>query len=296
MDIRQFDGYETIRLHTKESELLLDPKHGMTVVSFKVRGTECIFYDPERKEEGKTYGIPLLFSTPNRIKNNRYTFEGREYQGEMHGFARLMPFHIEKATVQSVTGTMEFSPKFPLFPFSSVLSLTITLTGTDIRWDYSLENKGDKDIPFGIALHPFFLKQGKTHFATTATLAMETDATMLPTGAVHPVDYQLPTDADTAHLDTVFCNPDNNVITCLSSGTFLFTISGSPEFRHVVIYTPEGKPFVCIEPQSCSTDCVNLDAKAGRKLSGLQVVRPGETAKGFMMIFATTCSHGISRP
>jgi aldose 1-epimerase len=44
----------------------------------------------------------------------------------------------------------------------------------------------------------------------------------------------------------------------------------------LVIYTPAGRPFFCVEPVSHVTDAFNL-AEAGRADSGTSVLEPGET-------------------
>jgi aldose 1-epimerase len=45
--------------------------------------------------------------------------------------------------------------------------------------------------------------------------------------------------------------------------------------RHLVCYSPENRPFVCVENLTSSPDAQNLYAKGHRERSGLTIVEPG---------------------
>jgi aldose 1-epimerase len=53
-------------------------------------------------------------------------------------------------------------------------------------------------------------------------------------------------------------------------------IRAEPPLDCLVVYTPAGRPFFCLEPVSHVTDAFNL-AAAGRRDSGMLVLEPGET-------------------
>ena len=46
--------------------------------------------------------------------------------------------------------------------------------------------------------------------------------------------------------------------------------------KHLICYSPAGKPFVCVENLSCAPDAQNLYAKGFAELSGLSIVAPGQ--------------------
>ncbi len=52
--------------------------------------------------------------------------------------------------------------------------------------------------------------------------------------------------------------------------------------KHLICYSPAGKPFVCVENLSGAPDAQNLFAKGRTELSGLRVVPPGETLAGWV--------------
>ena len=71
-----------------------DESDGMTCTSLVFNGDEYVYFDEKRKESGGTYGIPILFPTPNRVRGGSYSFGGRKIVGNRHGRLRHMPFMI----------------------------------------------------------------------------------------------------------------------------------------------------------------------------------------------------------
>jgi aldose 1-epimerase len=58
------------------------------------------------------------------------------------------------------------------------------------------------------------------------------------------------------------------------------TLGASPDFTHVVVYTPAARPFFCIENQTCSTDAHNLHARGFVRQAHLSIVEPGQSHRG----------------
>ena len=98
-----------ISLHNDYVSLRADEHDGMTVVSLKFKGMETVLYDDERRKSGATYGIPILFPTPNRISGGEFTFNGKCIKGEMHGALRHAAFRITSQSETSVEGEVPFS-------------------------------------------------------------------------------------------------------------------------------------------------------------------------------------------
>lgn len=55
----------------------LAPEHGFNVERIVYQNTDLIECDAERAQKGCTYAIPILYPTPNRVRNNQFCFEGR---------------------------------------------------------------------------------------------------------------------------------------------------------------------------------------------------------------------------
>ena len=55
-------------------------------------------------------------------------------------------------------------------------------------------------------------------------------------------------------------------------------------FGHVVVFTPPGQPFFCVENQTCSTDAINLHADARMTLGRLLAPHANEEAQEHLAV------------
>ncbi|MFA6776581.1 MAG: hypothetical protein WCR76_09990 [Sphaerochaetaceae bacterium] len=256
-----------------------------------------MWYDQQRFLDGRTYGIPVLFPFPNRIRDGRYLFDGVSYGPMgMHGFVKdeafaVTPVHEEegKACIEGVFDFTEIHPLFKCFPFSFNLTVGITLSPHKIRWEYRVRNTGGRSFGYGFALHPFFLCTDDTTMQVDAPYVMDSDANNLPTGRLVPVEgtrydlLSMHTVREVAGLDSVLYREEGSFGCRMTSpGVARIAMETSGEFRHFVVYTPVGAPYFCLEPQTSSTDCHNLYALGHRKVSNLLIVNPQSNLSGWI--------------
>jgi aldose 1-epimerase len=57
-------------------------------------------------------------------------------------------------------------------------------------------------------------------------------------------------------------------------------LEATPDFSHLVLYTPRAEGYFCLENQTCSTDAHTLFDRGFRRESGLRIVKPGEIHRG----------------
>lgn len=264
-----------ITIHDDRISLTADENDGLTVVSLRYNGIETIEADEERIRKGVTYGIPILFPTPNRISGGRYTFNGRTIEGEMHGTLRHARFGIISHADDSIEAEIPFSALGSLFPYDGHFHLHLHLLGGAVIWDFSIRNEGEEPLAFGLALHPFFCKQEGMRFSSTLEYEMEASEEKLPSGRWTRTDYGREKDVSGMDIDTVFFS-DSTIRSSLVSEAYSIEITGSDDFDHVVVFTSPDRSFICVEPQTCSTDAHNMYAKGLKKESGLIIV-PGES-------------------
>ena len=260
-----------ITIESKDLRLAADPDDGMTVCSLQYKGMEMIEADEERKKAGATYGIPMLFPTPNRVKGERYEFNGRTVKGVMHGNLRHSAFHDVEVSGSRVDAVLPFSRLGEFFPYEGKFILSLIVEDDSVLWDISVVNDGDEPFSFGFALHPFFRKREGMRFSSTLEYEMEADEDKIPTGRYAVTDFGEEKDVSSISTDTVFF-ADSPVKSILSSAGCRLTITGSDDFDHVVVYTAPDKSFICVEPQTCSTDAHNLYSRGFERESGLITV------------------------
>ena len=273
-----------IEIHNDRISLTADENDGLTVVSLEYDGIETIEADEERIRKGVTYGIPILFPTPNRISGGRYVFNGRTIEGEMHGNLRHARLSIISHSTDSIEAEIPFSALGSLFPYDGHFHLHLHLSEGAVIWDFSIRNEGEEPLAFGLALHPFFRKTEGMVFSSTLEYEMEANEDKLPSGRWTKTDYGNEKAVSGMDVDTVFFS-DNTIRSSLVSEAYSIEIAGSDDFDHVVVFTSPDRSFICVEPQTCSTDAHNMYAKGLKKESGLIIV-PGESSYELSAVIA----------
>ncbi len=258
---------------------------GGNCVSLEFKDGVKILRAPKNIEELKAtpllYGTPLLLP-PNRISGATFNYMGKKYvlpmnepehNNHCHGEMYHTPINVEKITENSAILSFE-SKEGDLyldFPHPFKYTVTYSVDESGLTQKVSVTNDSDEIMPFAVAFH------------TTFNLAFEggnPEDYSLYIPAVHEyiremVDY-IPTgeiDLDFAekkelrlgvwkpakHFITKFMKLDGEVCKItndVTGKTVKYWCSAEYGFRH--IFNGGSKEFICIEPQTCATDALNL--------------------------------------
>jgi aldose 1-epimerase len=251
-------------------------------------------------------GTPIMFPSPNRVRDSVFEFEGRRFvfvpnsgANFIHGLVRRRPWRAgdpiagpRQASVATWIDWDQGQPDFAYFPVMHRLTVTYTLRPGRLVIGYRVANRGPDRLPFGFGLHPWFRIPGnrtQVLVRVPATRRMESEQ-WLPTGRELPVagtpfDLRRPTSLQGLALDDVYLHrggrpgPTAPFFEWVDRGLRV-TFEPSAAFTHFVVYTPPDRPVFCLENQTCSTDAHNLHARGFRRQAHLQVVDPGKTARG----------------
>jgi aldose 1-epimerase len=309
--VERVDGLQIHTLRQCETVARLAPEGGANVFSIQVDGVEYL-HQPESAEgiAGVRCGVPVLYPTPNRVKNASFTFEDQVIEFEpnaganfIHGLVNRHRWQVFCTTLQrdavSVTCRADFREGSELngqFPFEHQLFLTVEVKEQAVSWTYKVDNRTAASgapsaaVPFGFALHPYFVYQGsreQTFLTIPATHWMESTA-QLPSGALVPasqLDYPLgsPFSLKGTTLDDVFWGMQAGQPTLIEfrEARRSISIETSPDFTHLVVWTPQ-RPYFGIENQTCSTDAHNLYAAGKQRAAHLQICPAGEIRTGWV--------------
>lgn len=288
-----WEGKEAYTLTKGELSMAVCPGDGMNIHSIVFEGHTVVEIQEERRQAGKLYAVPILYPTPNRVKNNRWTLGEQTCPAVMHGIARYMAFQTEEAVETDgkcrITASCRWDEKqerFPLFPYVSQMRITLENDGREIRFIYEVTDQDEKVLPYGLALHPFFSSDGTETIRVFADERMEMTEEKLPTGRLLPVcgtqyDLRGGRRVDELDLDHVYTGMTGNPRAEIQFADFQLTLDASEEFGYMVVFTPDA-PFFCLENQTCSTDAHNMYQNGFQKESGLLQVLPGESQKGWV--------------
>ena len=282
--------------HTTRIAVL--PRMGANLISFQVDGREFIHFDAERvlAQGSQMTGCFHMFPTPCALDRGRYVFQGREVvqrkRGEVinnHGLLRDETFAIRKTDTELVAWLEwdEGSAVYEGFPWPGRVEIRYRLMGRGLEVMFRFENRGVSPAPVGYGVHPFWQftcdrADVLVKVPAEYRLALDNYVDQNPTGELIPVegtkydlrDYRPLTDL---FIDDVFWpRPEGECAGVIFPKEGLkVRIEASSNMRHLVCYSPEGRPFVCIENLTSAPDAQNLYAKGFEELSGLTIVEPG---------------------
>ncbi len=244
-------------------------------------------------------GIPILFPFPNRIRSGHFRWAGQDYQlplnsqgkNAIHGFVYDRPWRVTAHGNDFVTGEFQLSVDAPdrmsLWPGDFLLCVDYELIHNRLRANFRITNVGSKPIPWGLGTHPYFRlplsAQGRWEdcvIELPVTQQFEL-VESLPTGKIDAIqnelDFQSGEYVSTLKLDDIFTSLDYDGpqfdMTLIDEAAGLQVVQTCPPiFRDVVVYTPAGRPSICIEPYTCPTDAINLESQG--LSAGLRVLAP----------------------
>lgn len=98
-----------------------------------------------------------LFPFCGRMTRGIYTYQGKEYEMMIHGFAKVTEF--EKAEQSEKKVVLYFDSNettLPIYPFRFRFLVSFELEGSTLKQTYMVENKDDKTMYFAVGGHPGF--------------------------------------------------------------------------------------------------------------------------------------------
>ncbi len=289
--------------HATQIEVL--PRMGANLVSLRVDGRELIHFDPASVLGDALHmtGCFQMFPTPCLLTGGRYAFAGREVVQRKrgvdypsHGLARDETFAIMK-TDTALVARLEWEkgdPVYDGFPWEGSLTTTFRpiSRGLEIAWAFA--NRSSSSAPAGYGLHPFWAIPGDRADVSVKVPAdyrfeLVDYESQTPTGKLIPVSgthYDLRDwrSLATLDIDDIFWPkpPQEEAGVRYRSEELRVAIQCSHNMRHLVCYSPVGRPFVCVENLSCAPDAHNLHANGYEEMAGLAIVAPGGKLEGWV--------------
>ncbi|WNG40171.1 aldose epimerase [Archangium violaceum] len=227
----------------------LVPERGALITRFIVEGEPILFLDestladPTKNVRG---GIPVLFPSPGVLPGGKYTVEGHEFPMRRHGFARDLPWEVRTQEASRVVLALGHSEQtLREFPWRFEALLTVTLEGSALHLSFSTENRDSRPMPLHLGYHPYFYVPQ----ANKAAARVETDAKSA-------WDNRQGATVSFSGLDLTEPEVDMHLLDHSPQGTTLergpglrpVELAWSPSFTMLVVWTLEGRDFICVEP------------------------------------------------
>jgi len=288
-----------LALHAGDYALTLCPEIGGSIARFTWRGIDLMRpMSGAAIAAGNSEGAACfpLFPFSNRLRHGHFHFDGREIYLPRntsgphveHGHGWQRPWDVIAADSSSATLGLTHDPaKDGSWPFAYRAEMRFALTADGLAVTLGAENTGDRRMPFGCGLHPYFPRSKLSHLQAGVQGFWEADSEVMPTRHV-AVPAALDLNAVLAMQDIVV----DNVFTGFGGRANItwpehqaaLSITADPAFAQLVVYVPDlatqaaeagSPPYFCAEPVTNITDAFNM---AGD--TGMIVLAPGETFSG----------------
>ena len=230
-------------------------------------GRELMWQDGGKGYWGKH--APLLFPACGRLKNQKYTYGGKEYALKPHGFIGSVTFDLVSKTDSSVTLVSHADEStLSVYPFNYELTASYTLSGEDVLCEVTVKNADDKTMPYMFGWHPGFalptdggadIESYAICFGEEVTNLKWTPLQNGPFATPTPKDYRICDgkyplcEAEIYANDTmIFSEIPTSLVMKPDCSSYKLALEWSENTPYLCIWKhPEnGAKFICLEPWS----------------------------------------------
>ncbi len=209
---------------------------------------------------------PVLFPFIGRLEGKKYTFQGKEYEMGIHGFAKTLEFLPDYRGADTLTMTLSATDAtLQIYPFDFLYEVSFRLEGKTLVVGNRVVNQGQDTMHFALGGHPGFrvpLQEGEafTDYRLTFCEASNperilfTDDSVLVSGKTetYPLEngHTISLRHDLFDNDAIILQNMPRQVT-LTNGTHGVTVS-CPDMPYLGFWHCPKKPapYVCIEPWS----------------------------------------------
>ena len=291
---------ENVCLTHGAMSVVISPKLGGTILSFQsldqngeridwLRATQA---NEQREPKAFQTGCFPLFPFSNRIADDRLLFEQQEYpllsnlpgSFMIHGHSWMGAWRVTEQSTSSLSIVFDMPHQDVAshgWPFSYLAEQRFELSEQGLKVTLKLTNTSTQTMPAGMGLHPYF------NWLEGMQVTAKCQGMWLGSAKNIPVQEDFSHQAITAlaqgellkGLDNNFTQWDGLARIEWPDSKACMTIKASDMFRHLVVYSPEGEDYFCLEPVSHVTNAFNHPEWSDAQ-GGMQILSPNETIQG----------------
>lgn len=270
-----------------EASLVLDPRLGGSVSSWTVAGREILRAARNGADDPRdTGGFPLV-PFCGRIPDGRLNWEGGVVTlppnmppepHAIHGFGWQTDWRAERQGEAGAVLTHRHEAS--LWPWTYEAWQRFDLSADMIKVTLRLTNLDTRPMPASFGWHPYFPAAGARLRAPVCGV-WPPDPEQL-TALSPQTDLREPRPVAELALDHAF-KLDGRAIEMTWPGRSIgLRMAFDDIFGSLVVYTPAGEDFFCVEPISAPPNAANFLSRS--KETGLSILAPGETVEGAIVL------------
>ncbi len=253
-------GYRTLTLTDGDYSLTVTPEKGGMATSFTKKGEEYLWLRDGNYESSDRprCGIPILFPCCSKPDGGVHVFDGVAYPMEVHGFADLVPWKVDRAEDSVIELSLDPNglTKF-VYPFAFHLSMRYELSGNTARLVLTVTNCDERAMPFSIGFHPYFAASSleNVSFDIQAATCSEDAKGEQPAAPAVITLTKKEGSADSIRLLQGVRSPMR--FTDAGNGHEVTVAFDEAVFGNGVLWQQDAEHFVCMEPWNGWANSVN---------------------------------------
>ena len=219
----------------------------------------------------------------NRLGYRRFRWAGQDHTTaanfddnphSVHGVAWQRPWSAVSSSASEAELSLSHEPDAH-WPFAFEARQRFVLSEGQLEMHLSFTNRAAHPQPVGLGWHPYFPKRARSRLHVELTDRWESDASGLPTRRVP----QQGIDGDIAHLSYDHCFEGWRGAARIRDEKLSMRLSSS--LPYLVVFTPESKPYYCVEPVSHVSNAIHMAEPAAH---GLRAVAAGASFEAWMKL------------
>ena len=274
----------SFELHAGALRLALRPDLGGCIAGLWHRETPILrSTEPVELSASRQSGCYPLLPYSNRLAYRKFRWKGHEHTTgpnfdgsphSVHGMGWLRPWTIVSSSMLEVVIRLVHVADAD-WPFAFEAMQYFNLTPDSVSVQLVFTNTAETAQPVGLGWHPYFTKRARSRLHIELASRWDADAAQLPVRKV----AQPGIDSDVSHLDFDNCFDGWRGPARIRDEKFSLQLTSSLD--HLVVFTPQTKPYFCVEPVSHVSNAIHMADPAAH---GLRSVAPGESVDATMKL------------
>jgi len=284
-----------LSIATHRAELEVAPSEGGCITAFRWHGDDGVVDWLRAAPAGPRVApsdsacYPLV-PYSNRIRDGRFHFQGRDYRlarnfgaspHSIHGHAWQAPWQV--AEVGDSHLILHYEHDAADWPAPYRAEQRFELVDESLQVEIAVTNLGHAAMPAGLGLHPYFPRTPLCRLSAEVGPMWATDDDIMPTELTSPPPRGDPGKGllpDEIALDNCFTDFAGHALIHWPERRARLVIEADPALSFLVVFTPPGADFFCVEPVSHRPDAINqgaVDSAGSTKGdSGMKILQAGE--------------------
>ena len=236
---------------------------------------------------------PLLFPICGGLKDDKYTYNGKEYVMPKHGFGSTVSFVAEYADDKKVVLVHKSNDETKLcYPFDYELRITYELKNTALNVSYRVDNKSKGAMYFSIGAHEgYYTPEGIENYDVVFPQPETLNSYVLYGNLLSDQLLPIIKDSNVLPLYEKYFTVDALVFKELKSkSAILRSRTGTRAVKidfdfapYFLIWHKQNAPYICLEPWDGIQDIVGSDYDITKK-EGIIMLDRGQTYRAIHTI------------